>query len=219
MVKRARPKPRRVTRKARQAGRQPPKSTPPISVGVARRSLAPPTQPNADAVAVFESGVRRLQRRDYTSAARIFRQLLEAFPAERAVLDRTRVYLELCVRELDARPTAPRTLEERLTAATAALNDGNDWAAEQFARAALKEDARHELALYLMAAVEARRGTRDRALSYLEQAVEASPEVRAQARHDADFESLRELDAFHALIEPEEEAALPPLKRRRGARG
>ena len=36
------------------------------------------------------------------------------------------VYLALCERELARRPVEPRTTEERLTAATAALNNGDD---------------------------------------------------------------------------------------------
>ena len=43
---------------------------------------------------------------------------------ERALLDRVRVYLDLCERELRSRAPEPRSIEERLTAATAALNDG-----------------------------------------------------------------------------------------------
>jgi hypothetical protein len=73
--------------------------------------------------------------------------------------------------------------------------------AENLARSVLAEDPRHDLALYLLAAVEARRGAAEQALSYLGQAVAISPEVRAQARHDADFDSLRGLDAFHELTE------------------
>ena len=49
------------------------------------------------------------------------------------------------------------------------------------------------MALYLLAAVEARRGATDAALSYLGQTIEISPEARAQARYDADFEPLRNL--------------------------
>jgi hypothetical protein len=59
----------------------------------------------------------------------------------------------------------------------------------------------HELALYLLAAVEARRGARDSALRLLTRAFDVSPEIRAQARHDLDFEPLRDLDAFQALLE------------------
>jgi uncharacterized membrane-anchored protein len=143
-----------------------------------------------------------LQRHEYVLAAGRFRALLERHPAEGALGDRARVYLDLCERELARRPVEPRTVEERLTAATAALNNGDNDRAEGLARAVLAEDPRQDLALYLLASVEARRGAADQALSYLGQAIALSPEARAQARYDPDFESLRPLEGFRELTEP-----------------
>lgn len=163
--------------------------------------LPTPVAPSTAALDLFQRGMEGMQRHEYQSAAALFRELLDQHPNERALLDRVRVYLDLCERELRARAPEPRSIEERLTAATAALNDGNNVRAENLARSVLAEDPRHDLALYLLAAVEARRGAAEQALSYLGQAVAVSPEVRAQARHDADFDSLRGLDAFHELTE------------------
>jgi cytochrome c-type biogenesis protein CcmH/NrfG len=142
-----------------------------------------------------------LQRHRYGDAAGNFRMLLEKYPAERALLDRARVYLELCERELKRKPADPRTVEERLTAATAALNDNNDAEAERLARSVLADEARHDTAMYLLAAIEARRGATDAAMSYLSQTIAISPEAKAQARYDADFETLRGHPAFQELIE------------------
>ena len=154
-----------------------------------------------------------LQRHLYQTAGDSFRSLLAGFPAERAVAERARLYLELCERELRRRPPEPRTMEERLTAATAALNEGNDGAAERLAQGVLAEDTHQDLALYLLAAIEARRGEHDAAVSFLTRAAAISPEVRAQARFDADFEPLRHLDGYRALVDPP--ASLPAAKRAR----
>jgi tetratricopeptide (TPR) repeat protein len=142
-----------------------------------------------------------LQRHDYGRAADHFQAVLDGFPSEGALVERSRVYLALCQRELDRRPVAPQTVEERLTVATAALNNGDDDEAERLVRSVLDAVPSHELALYLLAAVEARRGARDSALGLLTRAFDVSPEIRAQARHDLDFEPLRDLDAFQALLE------------------
>jgi tetratricopeptide (TPR) repeat protein len=167
--------------------------------------------PSPAALERFRQGMDALQRHNYQDASGSFRSLLENHPDERALLDRVRVYLVLCERELRVRAPEPRSIEDRLTAATAALNDGNNARAENLARSVLAEDPRHDLALYLLAAVEARRGAAEQALSYLGQAVAISPEIRAQARHDADFESLRDLDLFHELTEL---PGIPPSARR-----
>ena len=108
-----------------------------------------------------------LQRHEFIVAASRFRVLLDQHPAEGVLLDRARVYLGLAERELARRPVEPRTLEERLTAATAALNNGDHDGAESLARGVLAEDPHQDLALYLLASVEARRGRLDAALSYL----------------------------------------------------
>ena len=146
--------------------------------------------------------MQSLQRHAYQQAAAGFRDVLERYPAERGLLDRVRVYLELCDRELRKQPVVPGTVEEQLTAATAALNNGDESSAERLAKAVLVQDPRDDLALYLLAAIEARRGVTGAALSYLERAVEISPEAGAQARFDADFESIRDTDAFRRLTDP-----------------
>lgn len=142
-----------------------------------------------------------MQRHEYADAATGFRTLLDRFPAERALLDRSRVYLDLCERELRKRPAAPRTIEERLTAATAALNNGDLGRAEGLVHSVLGDDPGQDLALYILAAIEARRGRPDAALGRLREAIALSPEAGAQARFDADFESLFANETFRALTE------------------
>jgi hypothetical protein len=152
-------------------------------------------------VALFEQGMDALQRHRYDRAAEAFRRLVDEYSGERALLDRSTVYLELCEREIRRRPAAPKTIEERVTAATAALNNREDPQAETLARSVLAEFPAHDLALYLLAAVEARRGAQGAALELLGRAITASPEVRAQARHDVDFEILRTSEEFRRLME------------------
>ncbi len=140
-----------------------------------------------------------LQRHEYDEALAVFTGLLERFPGERALADRARVYVALCQRELAARAAVPRTNEERVTAATAALNNGEDGQAERLVRMVLAENPEHDVALYLLASVEVRRGKTDAALRYLSQAVAVSPEAGAQARHDPDFETLRGTESVRGV--------------------
>jgi tetratricopeptide (TPR) repeat protein len=157
--------------------------------------------PDPDALAGFGAGISAMQRHEYEAAADRFRALLTGFPRERALLDRVRVYLDHCERELRQRPAPPRTLEERLTLATAALNNGDDRTAGRLADEVLAEAPDHDLALYLMAAVRARQGDAHAALRHLRRALEVSPDVQAQARHDSDFDLLRGSDEFRQLLE------------------
>ena len=217
MAKRAKSKPARVKVVARSATRAA-RSLPAAPAAVVRpveQARPAGSQPHPQALELFRKGMEALQRHAYKPAGETFKSLIERFPAEGALIERTRLYLDLCVRELKRRPPEPRTIEERLAVATAALNSWDDVLAERLARSVLAEDARQELALYLMAAIEARRGEADAAVAFLARAVEVSPEVRAQARHDSDFEILRHVDGYRALIDPPSGASSGTRERRR----
>jgi len=200
--------PKRARSRAGRASTKPPRGDlPPISHEPAGQppSATAADSPASEAIAAFERAIRTVQRHDYERGAEAFRELIEKFPDERALLERARVYVELCRRELKQK--APQTVEERMTAATAALNDDDDRTAERLAREILAEQPRHDLALYLLAAVEVRRGAHAEALGFLRQAVAISPEAGAQARLDADFDSLREDETFRRLTaQPEDDA-------------
>jgi tetratricopeptide (TPR) repeat protein len=201
-----RPRPRRGTTDRKPRPPQRTSKTPGRSATAGERQPGlpppPPPGPPAEAVNAFEAAMQSLQRHSYQQAAAGFRDLLERYPSERGLLDRVRVYLGLCDRELRRQPVVPGTVEEQLTAATAALNNGDEAGAERLAKAVLAQDSRDALALYLRAVIEARRGAAGAAMSYLEKAVEISPEAGAQARFDADFESIRDTDTFRRLTDP-----------------
>lgn len=202
MAKRAkRGRARVATRRPARPARRPAASAAAAAPVTAAASPALP-KPDPAAMALFEQGMRAMQRHAYPAAAAAFRSLVDGFPSEGPLLDRARTYGELCERELKKRPAAPKTVEERLTAATAALNNDDFGRAEQLARSVLSDDPRQDLALYLLAAIEARRGAPKAALARLGEAISLSPEAGAQARFDSDFESLHDEEEFWKLTEP-----------------
>jgi tetratricopeptide (TPR) repeat protein len=170
---------------------------------------------------MFQRGMEAMQRHAYVDASRAFQGILMGFPGERALGERAKVYLALCEREANRKPAGPRTIEERLTAATAALNNDKDADAEELARSVLGDDPKHDLALYLLAAVHARRGDSTEALSLLGKVLAITPEASAQARADDDFANLHDFDEFWTMTEPPPTsgAAAPGPRRVRRLRG
>jgi tetratricopeptide (TPR) repeat protein len=99
------------------------------------------------------------------------------------------------------RQTDPRTAEERIYAATVALNAGDESAAVHHLQRALDEDPEHDHAHYMMAVAMTRRQDTPAALEHLRRAIAFNAENRGLARQDPDLEPLRETEAFRAVLE------------------
>jgi tetratricopeptide (TPR) repeat protein len=150
---------------------------------------------------VYERGVAALQRRDFVASAERFREVLERYPEERELHERARLYLRVCERELQRLEPTPQTLEERIYAATLALNAGADADALAHLTRALAEDAENANVHYMLAVVHARRGDPASSVAHLRHAVELDGETRALARRDPDFDILRADEGFRQIVD------------------
>jgi TolA-binding protein len=52
-----------------------------------------------DAVTMYERGLQALQRRDFAAAAEVFRNVIARYPEHDMVIERARLYLQVCNRE------------------------------------------------------------------------------------------------------------------------
>ena len=173
----------------------------------------PPRKPTYhEAVAMYERGLQALQRRDFAASAAALRTVIERYPDERELLERARLYLKVCERELEPKEPTPKTPDEWVYAATVAQNSGDDATALKHLQRALSEDARHDHAHYLMAVAMAQRGDPATALDHLRRAIGLNPENRSRARQDQDLDVLRDDPGFRNALEtpPAESASAKP---------
>ena len=150
----------------------------------------------ARAVGLYEKGLKAMQRRHFDTAATAFSQLLERFPEERELLDRARLYLKVCERESGPAEKAPRTVDERLLAATLALNRRDIEGALALLRSAAASHPGDDYIQYLLALGHALRNDADSAAKHLRKAIELNPENRLQARQEPDFDAIRKARPF-----------------------
>jgi tetratricopeptide (TPR) repeat protein len=202
----ARKKPSAGRRAAATAGKTGTSLTAAAAAPARKPVVAPPLPPARkpgyyEAIALYETGVRALQRHDYAGAADQFRTVIERYPEERELHERSLLYLRVCERESARRPPTPQTPQERVYAATVALNSGDHGAAVDHLRRALDEAPESDHAHYMMAAALAARGQQPEALEHLRQAVSLNPENRSLARQDPDLEAIRDLDGFRQALE------------------
>jgi tetratricopeptide (TPR) repeat protein len=178
-------------------------------VGTATRSAAAASSSAApqrrstyfEAVAVYERGVEALQRHDYNLATDLLESVLRQYPEEKELHERVKLYLNICQRHATPREAAPQTIEERLFAATLAINGGQYDTAIAHLRLVRDEDPDNDHALYMLAVAHAQRDEHAEAVAHLERAIALNPENRALARNDPDLEPLRDDEAFRAALE------------------
>jgi tetratricopeptide (TPR) repeat protein len=175
----------------------------PVAVSPAEPSPPTPRKPGFyEAVAIYERGVQALQRHDFSGAAGFFRTVLERYPEERELLERARLYLRVCERETSRQPAAaPKSPEERVYAATVALNSGDHVVALDHLQRALGDDPESDHAHYIMAVALGMRNRADEAIEHLQQAIALNPENRGLAKQDPDLDSLRDHGRFRDALE------------------
>jgi tetratricopeptide (TPR) repeat protein len=154
-----------------------------------------------EAVAIYERGLEAMQRHDYHSALDLLNSVLRLYPDEKELHERVKLYLNVCERQAAPRETLPRSVDERLYAATLALNGGRYDEALVHLRLVRDEDPDNDHALYMLAVAHAQRDEPAEAVAHLERAIALNPENRALARRDADLEPLRDDEAFRAALE------------------
>jgi len=150
---------------------------------------------------MYERGLQALQRRDFAASADALRLVIERYPDERELLERARLYLKVCERELEPKEPAPKTANEWVYAGTVALNAGDEATALKHLQRAVAEDARHDHAHYMLAAISARRGDASGAVDHLRRAIALNPENRSIARQDPELDSLRGDAGYKSIVD------------------
>lgn len=163
------------------------------------------------AVESFERGFQALQQRQFGRAAELLKRVVRDFPDEKEMQERARVYLSICERQAAGLDRRPRSFEERLNAATVAVNRGAFDEGLALLRKLEGENPESDHVQYLLSVTNTAVGEVAKALSHLRRAIELNPENRLLSVQDADLEALRRDAGFAPL-------AQAPLPRRRSAR-
>jgi tetratricopeptide (TPR) repeat protein len=162
---------------------------------------------------VFERGFRELQVRNFKEAARVLSSIIHGYPDEKELHERARVYIAICERQIESkRDRTPKTVEERINAATVAINRGAYAEGLDLLRpVAKKDESENDAVHYMIAVAHAGLGDAPAAVASLQQAIELNPENRFLAAQDGDLDPIRATAAFVAVLEN------PPSPRRRPA--
>ncbi len=149
----------------------------------------------------YQAAVLLLQQGKSDKALAAFEKLLPASPPE--LLERIRMYISACQRQLEKRNLVFETPEEQYDYAISLLNTGYyEEAREQF-DSILSAYSRADYAFYGLALLDAMTGRAQDCLRNLARAIELNPRNRLQARVDNDFQSMVDDPRFTELLYPE----------------
>jgi tetratricopeptide (TPR) repeat protein len=154
----------------------------------------------ADAVLLYERGLHALQAKRYGDAANTLKRVIAEFPEEIELHERAQLYIRVCERQLAPLDATPKTPEERVYAATLALNAGAVDRAVGLLNAALQQQPDNDAAEYMLGVTLATRGDQPGAMQHLARALELNPECRDSLRKEPELEALRETDELQALL-------------------
>lgn len=149
----------------------------------------------------YQAAMQLLQQGKYDKALAAFEKLLPAAPPE--LLERTKMYISTCQRQLDRHNLTFLTPEENYDYAISLLNTGYyEEAREQF-DGILASYSGADYAYYGLALLDAITGHTQDCLRNLGRAIELNHKNRLQARVDNDFQSMVDDPRFTELLYPE----------------
>jgi len=207
----ARPTVHASSRHKQRAGAAEPTARRRLPVKVVTPPKPPTRSAYAEAVLTYERAMLALQAKRYRDAAHLLKTVIATYPDEKELLERAQLYLRVCERHLAPPDATPKTPEERVYAATLAINAGDTERAVGLLTSAIAQDPANDRAEYMLGVALAIRGNHAAAVTHLERAVALNPETRNLIVKEADLEALHHNDAIVALLS----APAPPLQPRK----
>jgi tetratricopeptide (TPR) repeat protein len=146
----------------------------------------------------FDRGVAAIQKKRIEEAERHFTELIQKYPDEKELADRARVYLAVCDRQKKANAVLTEP-EDFYYAALLAKNRGQVMEAIDHLKRAVRKNGGGKVD-FLLACCYAQNGERETAIEHLKRAIEEDQSNRILARHDSDFDPVRDTPEFQELL-------------------
>lgn len=149
----------------------------------------------------YQAAVQLVQQAKYDKALAALEKLLPTAPPE--ILERCKMYIHTCQRQMERHNLAFATPEERYDYAISKLNTGfYEEAREQF-NGVIADHSQADYAYYGLAVLDSMTGHSQDCLTNLAKAIALNPRNRLQARSDNDFQSMVDDPRFTELLYPE----------------
>ena len=172
-----------------------------MALKVATKKQATEDPRHTQAVQSYESGLRALQEHKFEKAKGYLQKALTG--PNKSLVDRAQVHILTCDKHLAAPALQFKTTEEHYDYAVSLINSGDYVTAREQLDKLLKQNPKAEYVLYGLAALDCLTGHVEESLKTLDEAIQAKPALRFQARNDTDFQNLAEDPRFTELLYPD----------------
>ena len=149
----------------------------------------------------YQAAVQLVQLGKYEKALSAFEKVLPEAPME--IVERCKMYITTCHRQLDKQGLKFQTPEERYDYAVSQLNAGYFEEATDQLKGILADHPDADFALYGLAVLYSITGKTQDCLDSLSKAIELNAKNRLQARSDNDFQNMVDDPRFTELLYPE----------------
>lgn len=149
----------------------------------------------------YQAAVQLVQQGKFEKALAALEKLLPTAPFE--LIERCRMYITTCRRQIESKGLTFQTPEERYDYAVSRLNEGYFDEASEELQAILDEYPTADYAYYGLALIDSITGRIQSCLDNLSKAIEINPKNRQQARVDNDFQNMVDDPRFTELLYPE----------------
>jgi tetratricopeptide (TPR) repeat protein len=158
----------------------------------------------------YELGLRALQERKFEKAKGHLQKALSG--PNKSLVDRAQVHILTCDKHMGTPTLQFKTAEEHYDYAVSLINTGDYVTAREHLDKLLKQNPKAEFVLYGLAALHCLTGHVEESLKTLDEAIQAKPALRFQARNDTDFQNLAEDPRFTELLYPDPGAESEPTE-------
>jgi tetratricopeptide (TPR) repeat protein len=151
------------------------------------------------ALAAYGQAMKEFHKRDFDKAADSLTEFIEKYSAEPELIDRARIYIELCKNREKKERMILKTADDHYFYAVYKINQGDYDGALKLLEKALDIKGDEGKVHYLMADIHCIQGRTDESLESLKKAIQKDKYFRILAQNEIDFEPLWEDKRFKVL--------------------
>lgn len=151
------------------------------------------------ALSAYGQAMKEFHKGDFDKAVGSLEDFIEKYPAEGELVDRARMYIQLCKNRDKKERLTLKTVDDYYFFAVYKINQGDPEGALKLLEKAAEQKADEGRIQYLIADIQAGLGRVEEALEALKKAVQKDKQYRILAQNEVDFEPLWEDKRFKAL--------------------